>query len=145
MLFCTFLCHQCTATYFSFFLSSKLTLGPQEFYTKTILRKCCWFHIPTVCFIGQKCVKFVTLQEWMQIVFFFWKNVWMYNGNDIIKFICSIYPGPFQRPKARNLCRCVWVVYNNKTAGSGRGHSHSFFLKIPLAPLFLHCFPKSRF
>ena len=52
-------------TYLSFFLSSKLTLGPQEFYTKTILRKCCWFHIPTVCFIGQKCVKFVTLQEWM--------------------------------------------------------------------------------
>ena len=52
-------------TYLSFFLSSKLTLGPQEFYTKTILRKCSWFHIPTVCFIGQKCVKFVTLQEWM--------------------------------------------------------------------------------
>ena len=52
-------------TYFSFFLSSKITLGPQEFYTKTILRRCCWFHIPTVCFIGQKCVKFVTLQEWM--------------------------------------------------------------------------------
>ena len=52
-------------TYFSFFLSSKLTLGPQEFYIKTVLRKCCWFHIPTVCFIGQKWVKFVTLQEWM--------------------------------------------------------------------------------
>ena len=63
----------------------------------------------------------------------------MYNGNDIIKFICSIYPGPFQRPKARNLCRCVWVVCNNKTAGSGRGQG----VPDPALPLLFHENPAS--